>query len=93
MSTALCSPSLKLLLPWLESQIHEGVKETATHNAIAKVYVETGNNPEKFLEENPFYDSHVIGHYCENCRPKCRPDLAYIAYKRGQCDAELIEVR
>ena len=39
--------------------------------------------------ENPFYDSKVVGKYCE----KRDPHLACIAYERGQCDAELIKVR
>ena len=41
---------LKLLLPWLESRIHEGVTESATHNALAKIYIDSNNNPERFLK-------------------------------------------
>ncbi|PIN97869.1 hypothetical protein AB205_0071840 [Aquarana catesbeiana] len=52
---------LKLLLPWLESRIHEGCEEPATHNALAKIYIDSNNNPERFLRENPFYDSRVVG--------------------------------
>jgi len=39
---------------------------------------------------NQFYDSKVVGLYCEDRDPH----LAYTAYKRawGQCDNELIEV-
>jgi len=39
---------------------------------------------------NKFYDSKVVGKYCE----ERNPDLAFIAYKRawGECDDELIEV-
>lgn len=40
---------LKLLLPWLESRIHEGSEEPATHNALAKIYIDSNNNPERFL--------------------------------------------
>ena len=40
---------LKLLLPWLESKIHEGSEEPATHNALAKIYIDANNNPERFL--------------------------------------------
>ena len=40
---------LKLLLPWLESRIHEGSEEPATHNALAKIYIDANNNPERFL--------------------------------------------
>ena len=41
---------LKLLLPWLESRSHEGVIEPATHNALAKIYIDSNNNPERFLK-------------------------------------------
>ena len=40
---------LKLLLPWLETKIQEGVEEPATHNALAKIYIDSNNNPERFL--------------------------------------------
>ena len=79
---------LKLLLPWLESRIHEGVEEPATHNALAKIYIDSNNNPERFLRENQFYDSRVVGKYCE----KRDPHLSCVAYERGQCDEELIKV-
>jgi len=79
---------LKLLLPWLESRIHEGINEPATHNALAKIYIDSNNNPERFLRENQFYDSAVVGKYCE----KRDPHLACVAYERGQCDHELINV-
>ena len=38
--------------------------------------------------ENQFYDSRVVGKYCE----KRDPHLACVAYERGQCDEELIKV-
>lgn len=40
---------LKLLLPWLELRVHEGCVEPATHNALAKIYIDSNNNPERFL--------------------------------------------
>lgn len=79
---------LKLLLPWLESRVHEGCIEPATHNALAKIYIDSNNNPERFLKENQFYDSRVVGRYCE----KRDPHLACVAYERGHCDRELIAV-
>uniref|UniRef100_A0A1W7RAR4 Clathrin heavy chain n=1 Tax=Hadrurus spadix TaxID=141984 RepID=A0A1W7RAR4_9SCOR len=79
---------LKLLLSWLEMRVHEGCNEPATHNALAKIYIDSNNNPERFLKENQFYDSRVVGKYCE----KRDPHLACIAYERGQCDRELIKV-
>lgn len=79
---------LKLLLPWLETRIHEGSIEPATHNALAKIYIDSNNNPERFLRENQYYDSKVVGKYCE----KRDPHLACVTYERGQCDMELINV-
>ncbi|XP_030741318.2 clathrin heavy chain 2 [Echinops telfairi] len=79
---------LKLLLPWLESRVQEGCEEPATHNALAKIYVDSNSSPEHFLRENAFYDSIVVGRYCE----KRNPHLACVAYERGQCDLHLIQV-
>lgn len=41
---------LKLLLPWLEAKVHEGSTDAATHNALAKIYIDANNNPERFLK-------------------------------------------
>lgn len=79
---------LKLLLPWLESRVHEGSVEPATHNALAKIYIDANNNPERFLRENQYYESAVVGKYCE----KRDPHLACVAYERGLCDRELVSV-
>ncbi|KAJ3191643.1 hypothetical protein HK101_007526, partial [Irineochytrium annulatum] len=79
---------LKLLLGWLESRIKEGSTDSHVYNAIAKIYIDTNSNAEYFLKENKFYDALVVGKYCE----KRDPYLAYIAYERGQCDKELIEI-
>ncbi|XP_076345995.1 clathrin heavy chain 1-like isoform X3 [Tachypleus tridentatus] len=79
---------LKLLLSWLEMRVHEGLVEPPTHNALAKIYIDSNNNPERFLKENQYYDSRVVGKYCE----KRDPHLACIAYERGECDRELINV-
>uniref|UniRef100_A0A0N5AMW6 Clathrin heavy chain n=1 Tax=Syphacia muris TaxID=451379 RepID=A0A0N5AMW6_9BILA len=79
---------LKLLAPWLEMRVQEGASDAATHNALAKIYIDANNNPERFLRENPYYDSRVVGKYCE----KRDPHFACLAYERGQCDAELVNV-
>ena len=79
---------LKLMQPFLEARVHSGNTEPATHNALAKIYIDSNNNPERFLRENEFYDSHVVGRYCE----KRDPHLACVAYERGQCDEELVVV-
>jgi clathrin heavy chain len=79
---------LKLLLPWLEARVAEGNQEPATHNALAKIYIDLNREPEKFLNTNTFYDSRVVGKYCENRDPH----LAFLIYKRGLCDDELVAV-
>ncbi|XP_006150487.1 clathrin heavy chain 2 [Tupaia chinensis] len=79
---------LKLLLPWLESRAQEGCEEPATHNALAKIYIDSNHSPERFLRENAFYDSGVVGRYCE----KRDPHLACVAYERGRCDLAFIKV-
>lgn len=79
---------LKLLLPFLEATLASGNQQQAVYNALAKIYIDSNNNPEKFLRENDQYDSLVVGRYCE----KRDPNLAYIAYRKGQNDLELINI-
>jgi len=79
---------LKLVLPWLEARYNEGNQDSHLHDALAKIYIDTGRDPEKFLETNRYYDSRVIGRYCE----KRDPHLSVLAYKRGLCDDELVDV-
>ena len=79
---------LKLLLPFLEATLASGNQQQAVYNALAKIYIDTNNNPEKFLKENDMYDTLVVGKYCE----KRDPNLAYIAYQKGQDDIELINI-
>ncbi|KAF2684962.1 clathrin heavy chain [Lentithecium fluviatile CBS 122367] len=79
---------LKLLLPYLEQTLAAGNQQQAVYNALAKIYIDSNNNPEKFLKENDQYDTLVVGKYCE----KRDPNLAYIAYSKGQNDLELINV-
>ncbi|CAD6563669.1 MAG: hypothetical protein CYPHOPRED_000018 [Cyphobasidiales sp. Tagirdzhanova-0007] len=79
---------LKLILPFLEAKIAAGQQEPALYNAIAKIYIDSNNNPEAFLKENNIYDPLVVGKYCE----KRDPYLAYIAYAKGFCDQELIAI-
>ncbi len=78
---------LKLLNPFLEHLVSEGSHDPAVHNALGKIIVDSNNNPEHFLTTNPYYDSLVVGKYCENRDP----NLACVAYKRGQCDDALID--
>lgn len=79
---------LKLLLPFLEATLARGNQQQAVYNALAKIYIDTNNNPEKFLKENDMYDTLTVGKYCE----KRDPNLAFIAYRKGQNDLELINI-
>lgn len=78
---------LKLLTPFLEHLIREGSTDPHVHDALGKIIIDTNNNPEHFLTTNPYYDSIVVGRYAE----KRDPNLACVAYKRGNCDDALIE--
>ena len=79
---------LKLLLPFLEATLATGNQQQAVYNALAKIYIDSNNNPEKFLKENDMYDPLIVGKYCE----RRDPNLAYIAYRKGQNDLELINI-
>eukprot|EP00252_Welwitschia_mirabilis_P023463 TRINITY_DN662_c0_g1_i4.p1 TRINITY_DN662_c0_g1~~TRINITY_DN662_c0_g1_i4.p1 ORF type:complete len:1707 (+),score=385.71 TRINITY_DN662_c0_g1_i4:318-5438(+) len=79
---------LRLLTQFLEHLVSEGSQDVHVHNALGKIIIDTNNNPEHFLTTNPYYDSRVVGKYCE----KRDPTLAVVAYRRGQCDEELINV-
>jgi len=82
---------LRLLTPFLEQLINEGNVEPATHNAIGKIYIVLNREPQTFLRTNMYYDSRVLGRFCQ----KLDPYLSYLAYRRApdhSCDNELIEV-
>lgn len=51
---------LRLLQPWLEAMVSTGNTETATHNAIGKIYVTLNKDPVTFLTNNQFYDPKVM---------------------------------
>jgi clathrin heavy chain len=79
---------LKLILPWLEAKVQAGSQDTAVFNALAKIYIDSNNNPEQFLKENNLYEPLIVGKFCEARDPY----LAYIAYAKGFCDDELITI-
>lgn len=79
---------LKILLPFLEASLAAGHQQQAIYNALAKIYIDSNHDPEKFLKENDLYDTLTVGKYCE----KRDPNLAYIAYRKGQNDVELINI-
>jgi clathrin heavy chain len=43
---------LKLILPWLDTRVQAGSQDPAIYNAIAKISIDSNNNPEQFLKEN-----------------------------------------
>jgi clathrin heavy chain len=81
---------LRLLLPWLEVRVAQGVQEPALHNAVGKIYITLNRDPLNFLQNNQYYDHAVIGAFCE----KLDPHLAFVAYKHanGACDDALVKV-
>jgi clathrin heavy chain len=79
---------LNILRPWLEVKLNQNSQDTAVFNALAMIYIDSNNNPEQFLRNNQLYNHRVVGRYCE----KRDPNLAYVAYEMGQCDAELIQL-
>ncbi|GAV54607.1 hypothetical protein ZYGR_0AN00750 [Zygosaccharomyces rouxii] len=79
---------LKLLLPFLEQTLAQGAQDQGVYNALAKIYIDSNNAPEKFLKENDQYNTLDVGHYCE----RRDPYLAYIAYEKGTNDEDLIRI-
>ncbi|EGN91992.1 hypothetical protein SERLA73DRAFT_99912 [Serpula lacrymans var. lacrymans S7.3] len=79
---------LKLILPWLEARVQAGSQDPPVYNAMAKIFIDSNNNPESFLKENNLYEPLVVGKFCEARDPY----LAYIAYAKGFCDDELIAI-
>ncbi|KAF5212039.1 Clathrin heavy chain 1 [Clavispora lusitaniae] len=79
---------LKILLPFLEKTLEGGSTDQEVYNTLAKIYIDSNNSPEKFLQENDNYDTLAVGRYCE----KRDPYLAYIAYSKGGNDDELINI-
>lgn len=81
---------LKVLQKFLEERDQEGNTTPALHNALAMIYIDINNNPKDYLINNKYYDSKVVGKFCEDRDPH----LACIAYRRanGACDDEFIEL-
>lgn len=79
---------LNLLLEFLESRIGDGSTDVAVHTGVAKVYVDTNRNAQHFLETNPYYDSREVGKFCT----RRDPFLAFIAFQRGKCDEEVLQL-
>lgn len=57
---------LKLLLPWLNLRVTEGSQDPDVYNALAKIYIDTNNNPEPFLKENDvsyYYNDDTVNFF------------------------------
>lgn len=54
-----------------------------------KLLIDQGKNPETLLNTNNLYDTRVVGRFCEE---KNDYELAYLSYKKGQNDEELISL-
>jgi len=49
--------------------VWEGSRDVHVHNALGKIIIDSNNNPVRFLRTNLYYDSRVIGKYCEQRDP------------------------
>jgi clathrin heavy chain len=54
---------LKLILPWIESRVQAGQQDAALYNAMAKIYIDSNNNPEQFLKENTVSDVSFLADF------------------------------
>ncbi|CCW66995.1 unnamed protein product [Phytomonas sp. Hart1] len=79
---------LSIIREWIQDRCNERKTDTALFNALGKIYVDCGENPEAFLLENEYYDPMMLGKYCENTDP----NLAYIAYTRGNCSEAIVRL-
>ncbi|KAJ2160687.1 Clathrin heavy chain [Coemansia sp. RSA 552] len=79
---------LKILHRWLEARASEGSQDAGVYNALAKIYIDSNYEPERFLAQNKLYDARVVGEYSE----KRDPSLAFLAYSQGSCDAEVLRL-
>ena len=80
---------LRLLQPFLEDLVSSyNNTDPACHSALAKIYVLTNQNADAFLQDNPYYDTIVVGKFCE----KRDPRRAVLCYRHGQNDQEMIEL-
>ncbi|EAX82133.1 Clathrin and VPS domain-containing protein, partial [Trichomonas vaginalis G3] len=79
---------LRLLQQILEQRQASGSVDPATNNGIVLLAYNMGRNPERALRENQYYDPKFVGEILA----KRDAHLACIAYAKGQCDDELIEL-
>lgn len=84
---------LRILQPFLEHKQRvqpELRSDSALNTALAKIYIDTNARAAEDYLRSPeaCYDPASVGRYCE----RRDPQLAIIAYRRGQCDDDLLRV-
>lgn len=79
---------LNILLKVLEARLADGTTDVDVHSGLAKVYIDTNRNAQHFLETNVYYDSRDVGQFCS----KRDPMLAFTAFRRGNCDEEVLQL-
>lgn len=55
---------LSIMENWLEERVSENIQIPAVHNAMARIKIDTNQNPQQFLTSNPYYDPRVVGKIC-----------------------------
>lgn len=63
---------LKLILPWLDTRVQAGSQDPAVYNVIAKISIDSNNNPEQFLKENNVRTHIFRWHNADVCFPTTR---------------------
>ncbi|KAK8884028.1 Clathrin heavy chain 2 [Tritrichomonas musculus] len=79
---------IKLLEPILYARAQSGATDSATNNGLVLLAVLSNRNGEKALRENQYYDPKFVGQILA----KRDAHLACIAFAKGNCDDELIEL-
>jgi clathrin heavy chain len=79
---------LKLLEQILYSRAQAGSMDAATNNGIVLLAVLSNRNGERALRENQYYDPKFVG----DILAKRDAHLACIAYAKGSCDDELLDL-
>ena len=78
---------LRVLLPFLEQRVRADRSDAPLNTALAKILIDSNQRAaEEFLRENSVYDPLAVGRYCE----RRDPQLALLAYRKGQCDNEVV---
>jgi clathrin heavy chain len=79
---------LRVLRKFLEARANERRTDAAIYNALAKIYIDSGENVEHFLKNNEHYSPDVVGGYLETRDP----NMAFLAYRRGGSNERIVAV-